>query len=267
MSTEVAVIDAAEQQRLAEMMGAKKQQTGGVPQLKINLHHEDADDRPIPAGTVFLTDMDKTVYAKTARIRVLGHHYQYSEYDPEQKKTVNKTVINSTFQQEFLDQNGTTKCGMPKAKSKMDEGEKKRFENVTCFRQLRVLASYTGKTADGEEITVENQPAIMRLKGANFMPFEEEVMSKLPSGRDLWDFGVDLSLEKMKNGSVTYFVIHFTPDFANPLPLDNDTVETLKHFAAMIEGENRKVIEAHNQAIRQRTEAYDLGADLEADVA
>jgi len=47
MSTEIATIDPAEQQRLAEMMGAKKEQSGGVPLLKINLQHEDSQDRSI----------------------------------------------------------------------------------------------------------------------------------------------------------------------------------------------------------------------------
>jgi hypothetical protein len=270
MSTEVAVIDPAEQQRLAEMMGAKKEQSGGVPLLKINLQHEDSQDRPIPAGTLYLTDQDTPVYAKTVKIRVLGHHYQYSEYDPDQEQVVNKTTINSSFREEFLDIKGTTKCGMTKSKSKMGEGEAKRFKNVTCFRQLRVLVTYTGKTADEEEVTVENQPAMMLLKGSNFMPFDEEVMKRMPKGKEIWDFWIDVSLSKHKNGSVTYYVAHFSADFANPAPLDKDTVDTIKHFASLIKSENRRIVEKHNEAIRERTQAaalMDDSDDLEADVA
>ena len=272
MSTEVATIDAAEQQRLAEMMGAKKEQSGGVPLLKINIRHEDSDDRPIPAGSFYLTDQDEAVYAKEVKIRPLGQHYQYVEYDPDLEQVVNKTVINRSFREEFLDIKGTTKCGMTKSKSKMDEGEAKRFKNVTCFRQLRVLVSYTGKTAEGEEVTVENQPALMLLKGSNFMPFDEEVMKRMPKDREIWDFWMDVSLSKHKNGSVTYFVAHFEPDFANPAPLDGDTVDTIKHFASMIESENRRIIDQHNEAVRARVSSDTLigdvaGDSLEDDVA
>jgi hypothetical protein len=270
MSTEIATIDPAEQQRLAEMMGAKKEQSGGVPLLKINLQHEDSQDRSIPAGSFFLTDQDTAAYAKTVKIRVLGQHYQYSEYDPDQEKVVNKTTINSSFRQEFLDIKGTTKCGMTKAKSKMDEGEAKRFKNVTCFRQLRVLVSYTGTTAGGEEVSIENQPAMMLLKGSNFMPFEEEVMKRMPKGNEIWDYWIDVSLSKHKNGSVTYYVAHFDADFSNSVSLDKDTIETIQHFGSLIEGENKRIVAKHNEAIRERTQGAALleeGDDLEADVA
>lgn len=270
---DLAVIDPVEQQRLMEMMGVtastgSNQQGDRVPIIKINTDDEDENGNEIPRGTMYLRDHDKIAYAKEIKVRVLGQHYQYIEYDPAVNKTVCKTTINKSFNQDFLDTRGTLKCGMTKAKSKMEEYEKKRFENVTCFRELRGLVSYEGVDAQGNTVTIENQPMIMLLKGSNFMPFEDEVMKKLPSGAAVWDYWFNVSLERRKNGSVVYYVMHFDfePDAVHPF--DSKTAETVKRFAEMVESENRRIVDQHKKAISDRDSGdYEVEdyEDLEAD--
>jgi hypothetical protein len=252
---DLAVVDPHEEQRLKEMMGVvpEAQSNDRVPLVKINLDDEDEAGNQLPRGTMYLRDHSEIAYAKNIKIRVLGQHYQYIEYDPELNKTVCKTYLNKSFRQEFLDTRGTSKCGMTKPKSKMEQYEKERFKNVTCFRQLRVLTSYEGVDALGKTVKIDNQPAIMLLKGSNFMPFEDEVVKKLPNGASVWDFWINVTLERKKNGSVTYYVMHYDFDTSSVAPFDIKTAETVRTFADMVESENSKILSAHKTAISERS--------------
>jgi hypothetical protein len=268
----VAVFDATEEQRLKEAMGMipENTQSDRLPLLKINTDDENEDGQEIPRATMYLRDATTVAYAKEIKIRVLGQHYQYIEYDPDQNKTVCKTLINKSFKQTFLDTRGTAKCGMTKPKKHMEQYEKERFKNVTCFRHLRVLVTYKGVDAEGNSVNVENQPALMLLKGSNFMPFEDEVVKKLPRGASLCDFWIDVSLERKKNGSVTYYVMHYAFDASKVEPFDKETADTFRHFASMVEDENARIYEKHKAAISERSsDAYEVPADasLEADFA
>jgi hypothetical protein len=268
---DLTVIDAAEQQRLKEMMGMEtRSQSDRVPMVKINSDFEDDEGNELKPGTIFLRDHEPLAYTKEFKLRVLGQHYQYIEYNPEQNKTVCKTTINKSFGHEFLDTRGTRKCGMTKPKSKMEEYEKKRFENVTCFRQLRGLVSYEGQDKYGNTHVIENQPAILLLKGSNFMPFEEEVVKKMPKGSALWDYWLNVSLERRKNGSVVYYVMHYDFDSSQVQPFDAMTADTVKAFAAMVDRENDRILNAHKEAVAERSsgdyevaEYDDLDSDLE----
>lgn len=268
---DLTVIDPAEQQKLMEMMGMStggSEQSDRLPMIKINTDDEDENGNELPRGTMYLRGMDPSVYAKEVKIRVLGMHYQYIEYDPDQNKTVCRTTINKSFNQDFLDTRGTTKCGMTKPKSKMEAYEKERFKNVTCFRQLRGLVSYEGVDAKGNTVSVENQPMIMLLKGSNFMPFDEEVVKKLPRGSAVWDYWLNVSLERKKNGSVTYYVMHYDFDASAVNSFDSDTAATVRRFAEMVEDENSKIISSHKKALTDRdTGNYEVAEyeSLEAD--
>ena len=95
----VAVFDATEEQRLKEAMGMipENTQSDRLPLLKINTDDENEDGQEIPRATMYLRDVADISYAKDIKIRVLGQHYQYIEYDPDQNKTVCKTLINKSF--------------------------------------------------------------------------------------------------------------------------------------------------------------------------
>ena len=48
--------------------------------------------------------------------------------------------------------------------------------------------------------------------------------------------------------------MHFEPDFENKLALDEDTFETMKAMASMIERENRSIMSKYNQSLRDAQE-------------
>lgn len=227
-----------------------------LPQLKVLMDDEDADGNPLPKGSFFLNGKTPAVYAKEVKIRVMAHHFQYVDFDGEAKKTRNKTILATTFRSDFPDMKGTLRCGRPQSKvfKELTDDQKKKYESITCFRIIRGIVSYTGKTAAGEEVVVENEPFIMRLKGSNFMGFDEQFASKLPSGRDLWDFWVTLTSKREKNGSVVYFVQQYAPQFSSPAAFDMPTVDTIRAFSSMVSGENASVMDAHKKALTKSFE-------------
>lgn len=268
-------IDADEIAALRRSMGVDPSADRGMqlPELKVMLDDEDADGKRLPKGSFYVKGHGtENVYAKEVNIRVMAHHFQYVDFDGEAKKVRNKTILATSFRSDFPDVKGTLRCGRPTSKvfKELSDEAKKKYESITCYRILRGIISYEGETQSGEKVKIENVPFIVRLKGSNFMGFDEEFASKLQSGRDLWDYWTTLSLERKKNGSVTYFVFHYAPQFQTPAVFDMPTVETIRAFSAMVGGENDRIMESHRTAL---TKAYDtdeiydaISGDLEGDL-
>ena len=273
---ELVALNQAEIDQLAIRAGADPNANRGpmLPILKVNTDDEDEAGNLLPRGQMFVQNGEQVAFAKEVTIRPLTMHYQYQHYDPDANKMANKTVLTTSFNEEFVDEKGGTRCGRPESKvyKKLDDDEKKRYKDISCTRQLGVLVFYEGTDAEGNKVKVENQPAFMRLKGSNFMPFDEEFAKSVPKGRKMWDYRVTVSLDKQKNGSVTYYIMHFAPDWNNPVPLDQPTFETMKYFLEMVDKENRSVREKYNEALRQKgvdDDVYDsIGseADLNDDL-
>lgn len=266
MSTAVSTITQVEIDALAAQMGMSQNTGEYLPVLKINYNAEDENEKRLPLGQFVVTDQEIPIYAKKVRIRPLAMHYQYQQYDADANKMVNQTVLNTNFRQEFLDEKGTVRCGRPDSKSfrDMSDERKKMYSDITCTRQIRCLVSYEGEDKDGNKHKVENLPAVLRLRGANFMPYEEEFEKRLPKGRKPWDYWAELTLKRQKNGSVTYYIISFDPDLNNPVALDMDTIDTIKHFSSLVEEENDAIIESHKAALAEKTRdssVYDAVAD------
>lgn len=268
---ELVTIDAAKQRELNALLGANNDSNNDrLAVLKVNSKRKDASGRKIAEGTFVLTGMDEPVYAETVMIRPLAHNFQWLQFDSEALKLTNKTIIVPNFRMDPIDMKGGLRCGKPPSKvlREMSKEDQKRYADIKCYRQVRCLVTYTGKTADGTEVTVENKPALLALKGANFSPFEDQVMKRLPAGRNIYDYWVKLSTTEHENGSVVYFVIKFEPDFGNPVPLDNTTMETMYVIADMISAENSTVKKKHQDALYDRQSddaAVDaLDIDLEA---
>lgn len=275
MTNQVAVIDKAEEQKLAALLGAKEERSAGggdrLPILKINSKRKDDQGRKLEQGLFMLQGgTDEPVYAEKVNIRVLSQLFQWIHFDPEESKMVNKTLMIPNFGCEARDMLGTVRCGKPTSKVlyEMPKAEQKKFADIKCYRQLRVLVSYTGKDADGDEHTVENVPAIMFLKGANFNPFNDEVVKAIPRDANLYDYNIEVSAEEMENGSVVYYVMHFSPDTKTKLPLDQQTYDTMLHMAQLIQKDNEYVDSQYKKALSNANadaDAIDALDSLDAD--
>jgi len=257
--SEIATIDAAEQRKLNAILGASTD-TGGdsdrLPILKVNTKRKNADGKKIPEGEFVVSGPGvEEVYAEEVHIRPLSQTFQWLHFDSEAQKLASKTIIVPNFRTEPIDSKGTVRCGKPASKvlRQLEPSEQKKYTDIKCYRQVRCLVSYEGKTATGKKATIENQPAILMLKGSNFSPFEDEVVKRMPQGRNLYDFWVKITTEEHENGSVVYWVMHFEPDLGNPVPLDKPTMDTMYHIADMIKSENDNIISQHKEALADKS--------------
>ena len=71
----------------------------------------------------------------------------------------------------------------------------------------------------------------------------------MPKNRHIWDFQATVSSKRHKNGNVVWFTFHFSPDFKNPLGLDEKVVETITTIADAIKSENNRVKKAYDMAL------------------
>lgn len=257
MSTNLPVAAADLSPEMMQLLGTTapaSMESERLPQLKVNSKRKDKQNRKIPQGAFFVSGLDsqsELVYAESVKLRVLSQLYQWLHYDTEQNKVVNKTLLIPSFSHEARDMTGTVRCGKPTSKDlrEMTKAQQAKYADIRCFRQLRGIVSYTGQTADGDEVTIENAPCILLLKGSNFSPFEDDVVKTLPRGRNFYDYWCDVTAEERENGSVTYYVMRFSPNYAEPVTLDKQTVDTMLHMADLVRQENQKVEQAYDKAL------------------
>lgn len=273
---ELQKIDSAKLAELNAILGLNdkpQQSTNRLPELKFSTQRKDAEGNDIRQfeGMLYLKNYEQAVYAKNVKIRVLSQLFQWIDYDPDENKVRNKTLLIPFMSHEARDQRGGIRCGKPTSREMKDwsPDRKAQYKSITLFRQLRCLVSYTGTTVDGKEVTVENVPAIILNKNSSYMNFEDEVVKKL-NGRNYNDVWIDVHGEEHQNGSVTYYTWHYTPDLKNPVPMDDKTFDTMIHFAEMVQKENQAIDASYERALRERSiddDAIDaLEDDLDSDL-
>jgi hypothetical protein len=279
MATDIAIISPEELAKLASETGAQQTTGSFIPQLKVNYDEEDANGKEIKKGTFIITGQDKTVYAKTAKFRPLTHHFQWVDFDDVAKKVTNRTRFVTTLlgSDEPRDEKGTLKCGKPASKDlKANPALAKKYESITCYRTVQGLATIEGETAEGEKVKLEGVECALRLKGANFAPFEEEYFSKLGQGY-VWDHELTLSASKEKNGASTYYVIHYDTDFKDRKPLTVELYDKVKSLQARISEANQAIDTKYFNAIHNKQEVakdaklvestgVDFGDELDNDI-
>lgn len=253
-----------------------KSQSGSatrLPELKISSQRKDKEGNDIRKfeGQFYLKNYEHEVYAKTVKVRVLSQLFQWIDYDPDENRVRNKTLLIPFFSHEARDMQGGIRCGKPTSREMKDWSpeQKSKYSTITLFRQLRCLVSYTGVTASGEEIVVENVPSIILNKNSSYMNFENEVVKKM-GGRNYSDVWVDLVSQEQLNGTVTYYTWHYSPDIKNPVALDDKTMETMVHFASLVKSENQRVDSSYESSLKSRVIDDDaleaLEDDLDADL-
>jgi hypothetical protein len=278
---ELTTISKADQQELAAAMGmgggSSNATADRLPELKINYQEENDQGQELPRGQFYVKGTeDDPVFAKKVTFRPLSQLFQWIQYDPEENKVKNKTLMIPMLRQEARDMNGTTRCGKPTSNVLRELGkeEQKKYSDIKCFRQIRGLVSYEGKNADGDTVTVENQPVILMLKGSNFNPFEDEFLKKLPRGRKMHEYTVSVTATKTKgSGGNVWWVMNFNPDLVNAVAMDDQVFETVKVMHDMVKGENEKIQASHEKALRNNQLSDDaldaivsVSGDLEDDL-
>lgn len=256
---------------ISAKLGASSTSTGpSIPELKMNYDGENG-----PMGSFYLkTGHDQAYATDGVRFRAFSNHIQFQHWG-EDNSLINKSLLVVNEKKEARDQLGGFRCNVPTYDQSiaMSLEEKKKFEGRDKYRVVRGLISYTGKTSDGREITIENQPCVLKSKRKNFGPFYYDIVSKLPQGMNLWDFENILSKDTQTNThGKKYYIMHFAPQFGSPLEMDQITYDSLSYVDNLISEENADIEkhfkEAHTnnvenaQADRIDTVIQALDADV-----
>jgi hypothetical protein len=267
-------IDAAEFQAFIESTNVSQEALNGggdfLPQLKVNYQDEieiDGIKKEIKPGLFTLTGQDIPSFAKNVRFRPLLQNFQYVDYNKDEDKVVNRSVLFNDFSTEARDENGTVRCGKPASKLLKEQPElKKQWAHVSLYRSVDGLVSYTGVDPDGKEIVVDNVLCTFRGKGANFAPFQEEYLKLMPKGTFIWDFVLTLGTTKHKQdpkSAVSYYIVHFDADFTDRVPLTADVWEQVKELKRRADATNKEINTKYYSAIEGRNKEDPLPDDLD----
>lgn len=254
-------IDQAEFQAFIEANKVSQEDLAGsgdfLPQLKVNYQDEDENKKELKPGLFTLTGQEIPSYAKNVKFRPLLHKFQYIDYNKDEDKVVNRSVLFDDFKDDARDETGTFRCGKPPSKELKDNPAlKKQWEHVNVYRSVDGLVSYEGKDADNNDVKIENVLATFRGKGSNFSPFQEEYLKQLPKGTFLWDYELNLGVTKHKQdpkSAISYFVVHFDADFTNRLQLTQDVWEIIKSLQKRVDDVNKEVNKKYYLALKERT--------------
>ena len=262
---------------IASTLGAAQTGSKGpsIPTLKINSQGEDANGVQIPLGSFFLnTPVGGRVYAKDGvRLRALSNHIQYQHWG--EQGLINKSILLQYAKDEGRDMLGGYNCNMPtyEQSKNFTEKEREKYLGIDRYRIVRGIISYTGKTATGEERTIENQPCVLSLKRKNYGPFYHDILNRMGE-RMIWDFESVLKAEKQKSvKGATYYVMHFEPQFGEPFEMSQDIYDSIQAVGGLVSGENKRVEDAWKKANMDMAQAQadealmDHLDELEADVA
>jgi hypothetical protein len=258
LSNELATISQEELDALAADMGASSEDLAGgggsfLPAFKVWQEDDSEEDgAPRLKGKLYITGQDPFVYADNKTVvtfRPLTQTFQYRQWDDDNKINVNKTRLIYSFKDEARDEKGTLRCGKPPSKDLKDNKElQKKYEDIKTFRILQGYVSYVGKTAEGDVVEVKDVLVSINSKGASFNAFDEEVIKKMPDKSSLWDFASTITTSKEKKGTVTYWVLHYEPDFSVKLPLTIETFNTIKDLKEKIEATNKAIDKKYYEA-------------------
>lgn len=269
-------IDASEFQAFVESTRVSQEDLNGggdfLPQLKVNYQDElevEGVKKEIKPGLFTLTGQEIPSFAKNVTFRPLLMNYQYIDYNKEEDKVVNRSILFNDFSEEARDELGTVRCGKPASKLlKENAALKKQWEHVNLYRSVDGLVSYTGADADGNEVKVENVLCTFRGKGANFSPFQDEYLKLMPKGTFIWDFELKLGTTKHKQdpkSAVSYYIVHFEADFTQRISLTQDVWEKIKELKARVDATNKEINTKYYQSIESRNATPEASPIIDAD--
>jgi len=252
--SEVALYNGMTPDQLMAAMGVQEQQSTGnrLPLLKVNYQDEDDQGNELKKGIFALAMPNETVYGKDVTIRVFADYMQYLDYDPEEQAVMNKTIIHRVGD-EPIDETGGIRCGKPTSKElrDADPDTKAKYKNITCFRYLYAkITMADAQTGAGDAVEIVDVPVLLRLKGASFLSFSNDVIEPCRNQKiKFMQIESKLTTTRQKNGSVTYFITGFEPDFSNITEISTDDLQFMSKVLETVNAENKQIIEKHNAAL------------------
>ena len=286
MSTELSTVDSAldglvsafSEENEEKLMALTGQSDGAtknlLPKLAINYDTDTEDGKSLKKGTWRIQHEGRFVYSDTAIIRPFMRTFFWSLWDSEQGRSVSSSIQKTVMSGDFPDSVGGNKCGrLPKDKVEALADDDPRVitsKAVNCNQLLYCVVSGKFKDADGEEVTLDEEPAMSYFKRSGFMPVNNFI-NNITSGttkRIMQKVEINLKTSRLKKGSVTFFVPVLTEHQYLDGITENDK-SLMSMFADTIKATNAGIMNQYREAVKLQSssEDTDLSKDFDADAA
>ena len=286
MSTEISTVDdtldglvsAFSEGNEEKLMALTGQDDGAIknmlPKLAINYDTDTEDGKSLKKGTWRIQHQGRFVYSDNAIIRPFMRTFFWSLWDSEQGRSVSSSIQKTVMSGDFPDSVGGNKCGrLPKDEVEAladDDPKVITSKAVNCNQLIYGVVTGTFKDADGEEVILDEEPAMSYFKRSGFMPVNNFI-NNITSGsskRIMQKVEINLKTSRLKKGSVTFFVPVLTEHNYRDEITENDK-SLMSMFADTIKATNAGIMNQHREAVKLQSssEDTDLSKDFDADAA
>ena len=233
-----------------------------IPRLAINRTPEDDDGNQLPVGHFYTYDSNigQNVFGKPVTLRPFISAMQYMHYDAEKGEYINRSIIFKSWKEEAIDILGGTKCGkIPfKERSTLTPEQLEQQRTIRCYKLVYGLLSFKdGKTAQGNQHSIENIPVLYRVTGTAFSPVSAALDQLKKRKKLMFNCTFSLDTKRQKKGGNVFYVPEITVNADANLQLSDTDMETLKVFQESIDTENAEVVDAYNSAKTKKANGSD----------
>jgi len=259
MDAIVAAMDADNDEALMAASGQNVKQTGqkGLPRININYDAETEDGKTLPRGSWKMYMDGRFIYADEVILRPILRTFEYSVWDQESGSFSSRSVQKTVLSGMFPDTVGGNKCGrltreeedrLPK-----DDVAYLNSRAARCNQILYSKVSGTFKDADGNEVVLDNEPAVAYFKSSGFIPMNDFINNLNKQQKVMQKTEILLRTNRHKKGSVTYWT---------PSPTLHGVVADFSAEDKELAAKFVKTVKAHNEVVmNQHREAVKLIAD------
>jgi len=243
-----------------------------IPRLAINRTPEDDDGNQLPVGHFYTFDssVGQNIFGKPVTLRPFISAMQYMHYDADKGEYINRSIIFKSWKEEAIDILGGTKCGkIPfKERSSLTPEQLEQQRTIRCYKLVYGLLSIKdGKTAQGNNISVENIPVLYRVTGTAFTPVTSALDLLKKRKKLMFNCTFSLDTKRQKKGGNVFYVPEISVNADANLQLSETDMETLKVFQESIDTENAEVIDAYNLSRKKQvTNSDKIDAEIVDDM-
>ncbi len=257
---------------IAALTGAYVPSSTYLPSLTVNKKViKEGKKVLVDAGTYKITQSDVSVYAETVLFRPFINTFQYMQYDPDENKFLNKSIIIKNFREQAIDELGGLKCGHVSFKQRetlKNAGLPVPDRNTKCYRNIYGLLTMTDAvTETGEETSVTNLPILWRTSGDNYNAANNALKTIETHRHFIFQHNLFLGVPKeATSGSNTYYVMEAKAVMTEELPFTDEDQATFKMFQESIDRENKYVAAKWRDA-KKNAEPFDMSVMKELELS
>jgi hypothetical protein len=260
--TQVTSFERLSTSQIMEMIGQEGVQTNtGFPRLTINRQPEDDEGNKLPVGTyaVYNSETESMVYGKPAIFRPFMNSFQFMEYNSEQGKFSNRSVIFKNWKDDPIDISGGSRCGKVafKDRDKLSKSELEQQKSIKCYRLVYGTVSIDGINPKGEKVEVVHKPVLWRVTGSNFVPVGDAMQSLKNRKKLMFNHTLSLDTERRKAGSNVFYVSTIKVN-QDEVTFTKEDMELMTRFQDTITTENEEVVGLWKEANKTKISGDDI---------